>query len=124
MSPLWSIAALPIQRESAEGENVPCWKMLQAPVVFRSSYQRTPAWPETLTVWSTTIASRLPRFRYARRYIGRSASASSQYVYPSGSSIQSMFVSNEAVVSAVSSVNVELAGDVQLGWKPQIFSWS
>jgi len=43
MSPLPSIAMLPIQRESALGEKVDCWKMLQGPVVLRSSYQRTPA---------------------------------------------------------------------------------
>src|ERR1051325_8823241 len=92
MSPPPSIAALPIQRLSEDGENVPCWKMLHAPVVLRSSYQRTPAWPETFTVSFITSASCEPRFRYAKRYIGRSAIASSQSVKPSGSPTKGAFV--------------------------------
>src|SRR2546423_13245676 len=116
MSPSRSIAIEPIQRESELGENVPCWKMLQGPVVFRSSYQRTPAWPETLTVWFITSDSRVPKLRYSNRYIGRSAIASSQRSYPSGSSTQLMPVSNAAVVRLFLSVKVELAGVAQSVW--------
>src|SRR5437763_11137293 len=117
MSPLPSIAMLPIHRESELGENVPCWKMLHGPVVLRSSYQRTPAWPERLTVWFISNDSRVPKLRYSKRYIGRSAIASSHPEYPPGSSTQLIPVANAAVVRLSRSVKVEFAGVVQSAWK-------
>src|SRR5258708_657274 len=92
ISPTLSIAILPIQRELASGEYVPCWNTDRVPVgsglrETRSSYQRTPVTevrllPLTLTEWLTTSDSTPARLRYASRYISRSASESTLLVVP------------------------------------------
>src|SRR6266700_6469522 len=78
MFPCLSMAILPIQREVESGEKVPCWKTVGVPFGLRISYQRTPVTlvlllPLTFTEWLTTSDSWSPKFRYARRYIRRSA---------------------------------------------------
>ena len=63
MPPVLSIAALPIQRKSFDGANVPCWKSTGAaeprvcPVAFRNSYQRIPEPVPLVTEWLITRAS-------------------------------------------------------------------
>lgn len=78
------MATLAIQRLSGSAgpspAKVPCWWIVQAPpAVRRSSYQRTPALPapSASTVWFTTIAWWVPRFRNWRRCMRRSVIASS-----------------------------------------------
>src|SRR5258706_5505858 len=90
MFPNLSMAILPIQREVESGEKVPCWKTVGVPFGLRISYQRTPVTlvlllPLTFTDWLTTSDSWAPvpvKFRYARRYIKRSARESSLLFVP------------------------------------------
>src|ERR671936_1256567 len=82
MSPLWSIATLPIQRYAESGAYVPCWYTVGEPFGLRNSYQRVPTELPAVTAWLTTSDSWSPNFRYASRYIKRSASESSLCVVP------------------------------------------
>src|SRR5216684_4411383 len=77
MSPVESMAMLPIQRKLESGAKVDCWATDGVPLGFWISYHRTPLFRLTATVWFTTRDSWSPKFRYARRYIRRSASESS-----------------------------------------------
>src|SRR5258706_15766294 len=85
MLPNLSMAMLPIQRWIPSLVfSVPCWKTVGVPLGVRISYQRTLViWflllVPTATEWLTNSDSTPPRFRYARRYIRRSASESSLF---------------------------------------------
>ncbi|GAC1342506.1 MAG: hypothetical protein NVSMB23_15280 [Myxococcales bacterium] len=64
MPPARSIAAEPIQRKSASGAQVPCWKTLRLLAASgRSSYQRTPVLAPAVTEWFSTSAWWSPKFR-------------------------------------------------------------
>src|SRR5919202_2955849 len=82
MLPSLSIATLGIHRYAASGAYVPCWYTVGVAFGLRSSYQRTPTELPAVTLWSTTSDSWSPKFRYASRYIKRSASESSCVVVP------------------------------------------
>src|SRR3954451_23878598 len=82
MFPTWSIAIEPMQRNAESGAYVPCWKIVGFPFGLRSSYQRRPTELPAVTLWLTTSDSWSPKFRYARRYMRRSASESSLFVVP------------------------------------------
>src|SRR6476646_6029767 len=74
------MAMLPIQRCTASGACVPCWKMFHAPPWRRrNSYQRTPACPCPVasTVWFSNSTSLSPKFRYCARNIGHTDRVSS-----------------------------------------------
>src|SRR3954453_7282522 len=125
MSPAPSIAMLPIQRYVASGAYVPCWNTLAAPVGLRSSYQRTPTEVPAVTAWLTTSASWSPKFRYARRYISRSASESSFCVTPGcGMQVPPPLHAalNGATAIDVGPVKVVLAEFDQSTWNFQRFS--
>src|SRR5262249_30435341 len=119
MSPLRSIAMLPIQRNAESGAYVPCWYTVGVPFGFRSSYQRMPTELPAVTALLTTSDSWSPKFRYARRYISRSASESSCCVVPDCG----MHVpppphagENAATGIVVGPVSVEFAGVAQSVW--------
>src|SRR5919201_2141242 len=119
MSPLRSIATLPIQRYAESGAYVPCWYTVGIPFGLRSSYQRTPTELPTVTLWLTTSDSWSPKLRYASRYIRRSASESSCVVVP----LCGMHVppplqaaENAATGIVIGPVNVVFAVFVQSTW--------
>src|SRR5437764_3111578 len=116
MSPLWSIAALPIQRYAPSGAYVPCWYTVGVVFGLRSSYQRTPTELPATTLWSTTRDSWSPKLRYASRYISRSASESSCWVVPDcGMHVPPPLHAgeNEATAIVVGPVRVVAAGFAQ-----------
>src|SRR6266496_4202198 len=82
MSPTWSMAMLPIQRQLASGAYVPCWNTVGVPFGLRSSYQRKPTELPAVTLWLTTSDSWSPKLRYASRYMSLSASESSFVLVP------------------------------------------
>src|SRR5436190_1385020 len=82
MSPSLSMAVEPIQRKLLSGAYVPCWNTDSEDPLGRSSYHRSPTELPAVMECVTTIASWLPKLRYASRYIGRSPIASSCCVVP------------------------------------------
>src|SRR5205085_12576044 len=87
MLPCLSCAIDPIQRKVESGLYVPCWYTDVALAGLRTSYQRTAVGPllwmvPTCTECVTTTLSYVPKLRYARRNIRRSASESSFCVTP------------------------------------------
>src|SRR2546421_10232176 len=116
MLPALSIAIEPIHRNVRSGANVLCWNTRGLPpAVWRSSYQRTPETPFTVTAWLVTSDSWSPKLRYANRNISRSDSESSVLVTPfCGMHVP---LAPHAGVKAATGrfdgpVNVELAGMV------------
>src|SRR3954471_10563931 len=88
MLPFLSCAMLPIQRKFVSGRSVDCWAMLGVPLGLRISYQRTPACCDlrevpTFTECVTRSDSYVPKLRYAKRYMRRSARESSFCDVPS-----------------------------------------
>ena len=75
-----------------------------------------------MTLWSTTSDWWSPKFRYARRYISRSASESSRCVVPAwGMHVPPPHASPyDATVRLDAGENVELAGVVQSTWNFQV----
>src|SRR3954447_17779018 len=124
MSPLWSIAALPIQRYDVSGAYVPCWNTLGLPRASRSSYQRMPVDVPAVTACVMTSDSWSLKRRYASRYMSRSASVSSWVVVPDcGTQVPPPQArANDATVTLVGPVNVELDGVVQSTWNFQVAS--
>src|SRR5258708_14266744 len=118
MSPAWSMAMLPIQRKLESGANVDCWATMGVPLGFWSSYQRTPPLLPAVTEWFTTSDSWVPKLRYARRYIRRSASESNCWLVPGwGTQVPPPHSAPKAVTGiTVGPVNVELAGVVKSTW--------
>ena len=95
------------------------------PFGSRSSYQRTPTDEPAVTEWLTTSDSWSPKFRYARRYISRSASESSFWVTPGcGMHVPPPLHAalNEATGIDVGPLNVVLAEFDQSTWNFQRFS--
>lgn len=118
MSPLWSMATLPIQRNVLSGANVLCCATVGVPPGLSISYQRTPPLDPTTTEWFTTNASFVPRLRYANRNIRRSASEASVFVVPDcGTHVPPLHRAVKAATGiAVGPVSVELAGVVKSTW--------
>src|SRR3954470_7386956 len=121
MSPLPSIAPLLIQRNAASGAYVPCWKTVGVAFGLRSSYHRAPVELPATTLCETTSDSWSPKFRYAKRYISRSASESSCCVVPDcGMHVPPPQAGeNDATGIVAGPVNVVLAGVAQSTWNFQ-----
>src|SRR5919204_116224 len=113
---------LPIQRYEESGAYVPCWYTDGVPFGLRSSYQRIPTELPAVTAWSTTSDSWSPKFRYASRYMSRSASESSFWLVPDcGTHVPPPHASPyEATVMLVGPVNLEFPGVVQSTWNFQL----
>src|SRR6266700_1349228 len=124
MSPLWSIAALLIQRYAESGAYVPCWNTDGLPPESRSSYQRMPVDEPAVTECVTTSDSWSLNLRYASRNISRSASESSCVVVPDcGMQVPPPHASaNDVTDKVVGPVNVELAGVTQSTWNFHVAS--
>src|SRR5689334_14073501 len=112
MSPALSMAILPIQRNLLSGANVLCCATVGVPAGLSISYQRIPPLLPATTEWFTISTSFVPRLRYARRYIRRSARESSWFVVPDcGTHVPPLHSGvNDATGIAVGPVNVELEG--------------
>src|SRR3954466_5157664 len=131
-SPLWSIAALPIQRQTPSlGAWVLCCPQAGVPdVTPLISHQRTPErpplhvlpLPPTQTLWLPTSASwPSEKRRYAARNIERSPSADSRDEVPAcGTQLEKQSSVYAAGVRVPPTVNVEFAGVPKSAWKRQI----
>src|SRR5690348_12288994 len=88
---------------------------------LRTSYQRMPVLVEPMfTDWLATIASWSPKFRYANRYISRSASESRFEPESCGMQVPPPHAGeNDAVASEIGPASVALAGVTKFGVKRQ-----
>src|SRR5215470_1328731 len=93
--------------------------MVGVPFGLRISYQRMPVLLPEVMAWSTTSDSYVPKLRYEKRYISRSASESSCWLVPAcGMQVPPPphAGENDATGIVVGPAKLELAGVDQSTW--------